>query len=265
MSDPEFTNIAIVGARGQMGGLFSERFSALGCNVHALDRPYSDQDIRTAVSACDLLLLCVPVTAMDDVLARTVPHLRNDAVLADVGSVKELPLRAMLKACDGPVVGTHPLFGPVIPEGFEPRVAVVPGRDSDTAYASRVAALFDAAGFSSFMTTAAEHDRAVAFIQGLNFTTTAAFLAAAGRVDGIENYITPSFDRRLEAARKMLTTDSDLFGTISDANPYLQETARQFMSLFSLAAGGELDLLASLAQWWWRNDEEQEGCARSTG
>ncbi|WP_147822545.1 prephenate dehydrogenase/arogenate dehydrogenase family protein [Salidesulfovibrio onnuriiensis] len=262
MSDPEFKSIAIVGARGQMGGLFTERFGALGCAVRPLDRPFDGEKVREAVSACDLLLLCVPVTAMDHVLDLTVPHLRKDAVLADVGSVKELPLRAMLRACKGPVVGTHPLFGPVIPEGFTPRVAVVPGRESDTEAANRVARLFDAAGFHSFLTTAGEHDKAVAFIQGLNFTTTAAFLAAAGRVEGIENYVTPSFNRRLDAARKMLTTDSELFGTISDANPYLQETARQFMSLFSLAAGGELDLLASLAQWWWRNDTQQEGCAR---
>lgn len=262
MKEPEFKSIAIVGARGQMGGLFSERFGELGCAVRKLDRPYDEEAVRGAVSSCDLLLLCVPVTAMDQVLAQTIPHLSEGAVLADVGSVKELPLRAMLKAYDGPVVGTHPLFGPVIPEDFTPRVAVVPGRDSDTEAADRVARLFDAAGFSSFMATAAEHDKAVAYVQGLNFTTTAAFLAAAGRVQGIENYVTPSFNRRLEAARKMLTMDSELFGTISDANPYLQETARQFMSLFSLAAGGELDLLASLAQWWWRNDEQQEGCVR---
>lgn len=262
MNDPEFKSIAIVGARGQMGTLFAERFGDLGCTIHKLDRPYDEDAIRTAVSACDLLLLCVPVTAMDQVLGQTIPHLGKKAVLADVGSVKELPLRAMLKAYDGPVVGTHPLFGPVIPEGFDPRVAVVPGRDSGQDAADRVARLFDAAGFSSFLATAAEHDKAVAFIQGLNFTTTAAFLAAAGRVEGIENYVTPSFNRRLEAARKMLTKDSELFGTISDANPYLQETARQFMSLFSLAAGGELDLLASLAQWWWRDDTQQEGCAR---
>ncbi len=262
MSDPEFKSIAIVGARGQMGGMFAERFGELGCDIHPLDRPFDEQAAHRAVSSCDLLLLCVPVTAMDQVLGQTTPHMPEGAVLADVGSVKELPLRAMLRAYDGPVVGTHPLFGPVIPEGFIPRVAVVPGRESDTGAANRVARIFDAAGFTSFLASAEEHDKAMAFIQGLNFTTTAAFLAAAGRMPGIENYVTPSFNRRLEAARKMLTQDSELFGTIADANPYLQETARQFMTLFSLAAGGELDLLASLAQWWWRNDEQQEGCVR---
>jgi len=246
--------MAIVGAKGQMGGLFSKRFRELGCTVAELDRPFEDTAIRNALSRSELVLLCVPVTAMKSVLESIMPHMNDTAVLADVGSVKELPLRVMLKAHNGPVVGTHPLFGPAIPEGFTPRVAVMPGREKHAKQAERIAKLFRQASFEPFTTTAAEHDKAMAFIQGLNFTTTAAYLAAAGRFPGIENFVTPSFNRRLEAARKMFTKDSELFETIADANPYLQETARQFMTLFSLAAGGEMDLLASLAQWWWRNE-----------
>lgn len=258
--EPQFRHMSIVGAQGQMGSLFSKRFRELGCSVAELDQPLEQEAIERALSKSDLVLLCVPVTAMADVLDKIMPHMDEQAVLADVGSVKELPLRAMLKTHAGPVVGTHPLFGPVIPEGFAPRVAVVPGREKHARQADQVATLFHEAGFDPFMTTAAEHDKAMAFIQGLNFTTTAAYLAAAGRCPGIENYVTPSFNRRLDAARKMFTKDSELFGTIADANPYLQETARQFMTLFSLAAGGELDLLASLAQWWWRNENPREDC-----
>lgn len=252
--EPHFRHMSIVGAQGQMGGLFSKRFRELGCSVAELDQPLDPAAVKQAVGKSDLVLLCIPVTAMAEVLESVIPHLNEQAVLADVGSVKELPLRAMLRAHSGPVVGTHPLFGPVIPQGFTPRVAVVSGREKHEQQAEQVATLFREAGFEPFMTTATEHDKAMAFIQGLNFTTTAAYLAAAGRCPGIENFVTPSFNRRLDAARKMFTKDSELFGTIADANPYLQETARQFMTLFSLAAGGELDLLASLAQWWWRNE-----------
>ncbi len=53
----------------------------------------------------------------------------------------------------------------------------------------------------------------------------------------------------------MLTQDTELFEIISEANPYLQETNRKFMSYLGLAAGGELDLLADRAQWWWRDNE----------
>ncbi|WP_419785222.1 prephenate dehydrogenase/arogenate dehydrogenase family protein [Pseudodesulfovibrio sp.] len=247
-------NIAIVGASGQMGGLFHKDFTALGCAVSPLDRASTDEDMAEALDGCDLLLLCVPVTAMDAVLDKVTPLISDRTILCDVGSVKMLPMKAMRRRHDGPVVGTHPLFGPVIPENFTPKVALAAGRPADRSAAVRVASLFEACGYACFETTAEEHDRAMAIIQGLNFTSTVAFLAAARDVEHIENFVTPSFMRRLESARKMLTMDSELFEIISEANPFLQETNRKFLSYLSLAAGGDLDLLADRAQWWWHNE-----------
>ncbi|QJB55212.1 prephenate dehydrogenase/arogenate dehydrogenase family protein [Pseudodesulfovibrio sp. zrk46] len=250
-----FSKIAIVGANGQMGGLFSKAFTALGIEVAELSRPYTDDDVRAALTDCDMLMLSVPVNAMISVLDQMLPHLSAPTILCDVGSVKVHPMKVMLDKYDGPIVGTHPLFGPVIPEGFTPRVAVMAGREEDRRDAYRVATIMDACGYESFTSTAEEHDRAMAFIQGLNFTSTVAFLAAARDVDGIDKFLTPSFQRRLDSARKMLTQDMELFGIISEANPYLQETNRKFMNYLSVAAGGDLDLLADRAQWWWRNNE----------
>ncbi len=247
--------VAIVGANGQMGGVFCNAFARAGRSVVALNRPYSDDDIRDALTDCDLLMLSIPVTAMDSVLTQVVPHLTDSTILCDVGSVKVLPVKAMLEQYSGPVVGTHPLFGPEIPKGFTPKVAVMPGREEDADAAKAVSDLFAQCGYVCFDSTPEDHDRAMGFIQGLNFTSTVAFLAAARDVDGIENFVTPSFNRRLDSARKMMTQDMELFETISEANPFLQETNRKFMSYLSLAAGGDLELLADHAQWWWRNDE----------
>lgn len=251
----EIHNIAVVGANGQMGGRFSADFAALGLNVARLDRESSDEDVRAALDGCDLLLLSVPVTAMDAVLDRMLPRLDRTAILCDVGSVKVMPVKAMTARYEGPVVGTHPLFGPVVPEGFEPRVAVMPGRDRDADAAALVADLFTRCGYHCFASDPEEHDRAMAYIQGLNYTSTVAFLAAARDVEGISNFVTPSFRRRLDAAAKMLNQDMELFEIISEANPFLQEVSRKFMSYLSLAAGGDLDLLADRAQWWWRNEK----------
>lgn len=250
------TNIAIVGARGQMGALFVRAFHKAGYAVATLDRPYTDEAIRAALSGpdgagADLVLLSVPVTAIRQVAETLAPFMKPGAILCDVCSVKVNPLRQMLEAYAGPVVGTHPLFGPVIPEGFEPRVAVTPGRGDGAAEA--VSDVFSRSGFVPFASTAEEHDRAMAVVQGLNFITTTAYLAAARQTPGIENYRTPSFERRLEAARKMLTQDRELFQLISEDNPFLQETVRQFTAYLDLAAGGDLDLLSARASWWWRD------------
>jgi prephenate dehydrogenase len=250
------THIAIVGARGQMGALFVRAFHKAGYAVTTLDRPYSNEAIRAALSGpdgagADLVLLSVPVTAIRQVAETLAPFMKPGAILCDVCSVKVNPLRQMLEAYAGPVVGTHPLFGPVIPEGFEPRVAVTPGRGEGAAEA--VSDVFARSGFVPFASPAEEHDRAMAVVQGLNFITTTAYLAAARQTPGIENFRTPSFERRLEAARKMLTQDRELFQLISEDNPFLQETVRQFTAYLDLAAGGDLDLLSARASWWWRD------------
>ena len=78
-------------------------------------------------------------------------------------------------------------------------------------------------------------------------------LAAARQTPGIEKFLTPSFGRRLEAARKMLTKDRELFQIISEDNPFMQETVRQFTAYLDIAAGGDLDLLSARASWWWRD------------
>jgi len=243
--------IAIVGARGQMGALFKRAFHKAGYQVTTLDRPYTDEAVAAALNNADLALISVPVTATRAVVERLAPFMPQGCILCDVCSVKVNPLAQMLAAYAGPVVGTHPLFGPVIPEGFDPRVAIAPGRGD--AAPEAVAAVFARAGFSPFASTAEEHDRAMAVVQGLNFITTTAYLAAARQTPGIEKFRTPSFERRLEAARKMLTQDRELFQLISEDNPFLQETVRQFTAYLDLAAGGDLDLLSARASWWWRD------------
>lgn len=258
----DITRVAIVGARGQMGALFARALREAGLGVTTLDRPFDPDGtgaaLKAALAGAELVILSVPVTAMRAVAETVAPHLAPGCILADVCSVKVHPLTQMLAAYTGPVVGTHPLFGPVIPEGFEPRVAVTPGRENAAAdgrgdAAEAVARLLARAGFSPFASTAEEHDRAMATVQGLNFITTVSYLAAARQVPGIEKFLTPSFERRLEAARKMLTEDRELFQLIAEGNPFMQETVRHFTAYLDIAAGGDLDLLSARASWWWRD------------
>ncbi|MDK2957254.1 MAG: prephenate dehydrogenase [Desulfovibrionales bacterium] len=245
--------VAVIGARGQMGGLIMDRCRLAGVESRGLDRPLTGDALRRAFDGADLAVVSVPLWSMEEVLRMTAPLLDQKTILADVCSVKVHPLQQMLAVYGGPVVGTHPLFGPVIPEGFEPRVAVTPGRVDQAA--GLVSDFFKALGFFPFMTTAEEHDEAVAKIQGLNFSTTVAYLACLARTPGVDRFLTPSFERRLEAARKMLTMDKDLFVALSEANPYSQDAVRHFGEYLDIAAGGDLDLLAEMAGWWWRTDD----------
>ena len=56
----------------------------------------------------------------------------------------------------------------------------------------------------------------------------------------------------------MLTRDAELFSNLFEANPYSQESVRMFRSVLNVAAGGDIELLAERAAWWWRAEEDED-------
>ncbi len=253
----EIASLAIIGAKGEMGRLFVARARAAGIGVRELDRPLTRADAAEAVTGADMVLLCVPIDAVGQVLSIVAPLLDGRQILADVCSVKVTPVRQMLNAYKGPVVGTHPLFGGVLPEPEDRRVAVCPERDDEAA--ASVAAFMTRVGFIPFTVTAREHDEAQSLVQGLNFVTTVAYLATAAAQEGILRFVTPSFRRRLDAARKMCLRDAPMFEAMFESNPASQEAVRIFRSHLNVAAGGDIDLLVERARWWWSDDAHQSG------
>ena len=250
--------VVIIGARGQMGALFVRAFRKGGHPVTEFDHPLDQEALADAVRQATLVLLCVPITAMRDVVECVAPYLTESTILADICSVKVQPLHDMLSATTTPVVGTHPLFGPTTLDA-ELRIAVSPGRGQEAN--DYLSECFRSLGFAPFTTTAEEHDRAMAYIQGLNFVTTVAYLCASPLDSGIERFFTPSFGRRVEAAAKMITQDASLFSTMFEANPYSLEAVRMFRSFLNIDPGGDLDLLSQKAMWWWRTQHDPGGPA----
>lgn len=163
---------------------------------------------------------------MKDVVALVAPHLTQTTILADICSVKVQPLRDMLSQTTTPVVGTHPLFGPETLD-VELRIAVTPGRDQEAT--DNLSSCFRDLGFSPFTTTADEHDKAMAYIQGLNFVTTVAYLCASPLENGIERFFTPSFGRRVEAATKMITQDAPSSPPCSKRTPTALKPCARFV------------------------------------
>lgn len=250
--------VVIIGAQGQMGARFVRAFRDGGYPVTAFDRPLCQDNLAETLGAAALVLLCVPITAMGAVVAQIAPHLGPQTILADICSVKVMPMKTMLDGTSTPVVGTHPLFGPSTLDA-ELRIAVVPGRDE--AASDNLSDCLNRLGFTTFNTTADEHDHAMAYIQGLNFVTTVAYLCASPLESGIERFFTPSFGRRVDAATKMITEDASLFATMFEANPHSLEAVRMFRSYLNVAAGGDLELLSQKALWWWRRQHDAGGPA----
>ncbi|MEW5772948.1 MAG: prephenate dehydrogenase/arogenate dehydrogenase family protein [Thermodesulfobacteriota bacterium] len=246
--------VAIVGASGRMGQLFAARSRAAGVAVRELSRPLSDELFARQLPGADLVVLSVPADAVAGVCRLAAPRLDGRQTLADVCSVKVRPVQAMLEAYAGPVAGTHPLFGPDPGPGRN-RVALAGGRGEEAMTLAE--AWFTAMGFPCFATDPETHDRAMALVQSLNFVTTVAYLATLAEDENILDFLTPSFDRRLAAARKMLTEDSAMFSALFEANPFAQDAVRRFRTMLGIAMGGDVDLLCERAGWWWRDIRER--------
>ncbi len=247
--------VTVVGSAGRMGSMFLRRFREAGLNTAGADLPLDPPMLAQACAGSRIVLLCVPAAAVEATTCRLVPHMSGATVLADIVSVKERPLRCMERHWPGPVVGTHPLFGPVFDPDADLPVAVTPGKRADETAVVLVEALFRAVGCRVFRTTAEEHDRAMAWIQGMNFVDNAAYFAMMSENPYLLPFLTPSFRRRLASARKQLTEDAELFTGLFEANPYSHEAVRHYRRLLRAAAGGDIDLLVQKAQWWWRNGD----------
>lgn len=256
---PTIQTIALVGARGGMGSLIAAKSREVGIEVRPLDRPLPPESIAAAVTGADLVLVSVPVYATDEVAAKLVPYMSGTQILADVGSVKTLPISGMVAHYQGPVVGTHPLFGPAPRPADGLRVAVMDGRPGQDVWATQAVWNWcERVGFTPFASNAEEHDRAVAFVQGLNFVTTLAYFATQSAGGDVQKYLTPSFARRLAAAEKLIMHDAALFTALFEANPYSHEAVRNYRSLLNIAAGGDVDLLVRRAETWWTAKTEEK-------
>ena len=250
---------AIVGSRGRMGEMLLRRARAAGLDVSGVDQPLTREALKAALEGADLALLCVPAAVFAEVAEAVAEQLAPGAVLADITSVKERPLRQMERLWDGPVVGTHPLFGPKSAPGADQPVAVVAGKGAEEADLARVEGFFTALGCRTFRCSAAAHDRAMARIQNTNFITNLAYFALLAGEEELLPFLTPSFERRRAAAAKMLTEDAELFSGLFEANAHSLEAVRQYRKMLNVAAAGDIDLLCRRAAWWW---EEGAGAGK---
>ncbi len=280
--------IAIIGHRGRMGAMLVRRLEQGNEDVAAhedsrhetgirheivgIDRtdaePLSPERLAPIVKDADVVILCVLASAMREVCAMLGPLLAPWQVLSDITSVKVQPMQMMERYFTGPVVGTHPLFGPSpskgsagqMPVAITPSLRTVEEEHGPSKFGSpitkeehirKVEAIFDRIGATTFRATADEHDRSMAAIQGLNYISTVAYFATLAHDESLLPYVTPSFRRRMEASRTLLDADGKLFMGMFEANPHSQEMVRAFRTHLAVAASGDVDVLLQRALWWW--------------
>lgn len=180
-------------------------------------------------AACDVVVLAVPVQVMEETIRRLAPLVRPGATVIDVASVKMLPSRWLAHYLpeNVHVVPTHPLFGPqsVARDGLEGRQFVICPLRGDRHL--KVAALGEELGLRVRITTAEEHDREMAYVQGLTHLIGRTLTA----MDIPDRALKTQTYQHLLDLTALIGRDSfELFTAIETMNPFARPVTEDFVA-----------------------------------
>jgi chorismate mutase/prephenate dehydrogenase len=227
--------VLIVGAAGKMGRYFSRWFESTGYQVRRMDR----EDWPRVTELCqdvDAAILSVPIDLTPRVAEDLGPRLPAGCVLADLASVKEAPLEAMLAHHRGPVVGLHPLFGPATSTMDQQVVVATPGRQAESCQwlLDQLAAW----GNIVMPIDAREHDQLMTFVQALRHFATFAFgdFLCRKNINLARSLELSSPIYRLELGMigRLFGQDPELYAEIVLATPERRALLMEFVDALSL-------------------------------
>lgn len=181
-------NIALIGL-GLMGGSLAAALKKVGHSgrVLAYARRAETRDAASAqgiadevfddpaacVEGADVVVLCLPVLAMEACIAACRDALKLGAIVTDVGSTKsELhdALSAALADSDASYLGSHPMAGydengldALDPDLYTGALVILtPDDGTDPEHVARLQSLWESVGSKVVAVSPAEHDRLVA-------------------------------------------------------------------------------------------------------
>jgi chorismate mutase/prephenate dehydrogenase len=212
--------IAVIGGGGRMGTMLVRLFADLGHRLLVVDLD-TELTAVDAASSADVVIISVPIAETEAVIREVGPHLKREALLMDVTSLKAAPVAAMLDATEASVVGTHPMFGPGVHTLQGQRVVVCRARGEE--WADWVAQMFSARGLVVTETTPERHDRAMAVVQVLTHMQTQVFGLALAR-SGVPlaetlPFTSPAYLLELYVAARHFAQEPSLYGPIEMRNP----------------------------------------------
>lgn len=212
--------IGIIGGTGGIGRWFAGFFEQAGYTVHASGQTGGLRPAEMAAT-CPVVIVSVPIGVTQAVIREVGPHMKTNALLMDLTSLKAGPVRAMLEASASEVIGLHPLFGPGVPSLEGQNIVLCPARGAR--WLPWVRDVLGRNGGNLIEATPERHDEIMAVVQALNHLNTLV-LGLSIREAGIsreelERFSTPLFRARL-AAVENLFSHPQLYAEIIAGNPH---------------------------------------------
>lgn len=251
--------VLLVGGKGRMGQFFHRWFAQSDYQVRILDRE-DWPEVKALTEGAELCLLAVPIDVTASVAACIASHLAPNCILADITSLKREPLKAMLAAHPGPVLGLHPLFGPATTTMDKQIVVTIPARQPEAC--KWFLDQLEVWGNVLVETKAEEHDEIMGIVQALRHFATFAFgqFMHSRHVSIARTLELSSPIYRLELAMvgRLFAQDPWLYAEIVFATPERRELLKDFIqslqqNLGLIESGDKDEFVArfrQIAEWF---------------
>jgi len=212
-----------------MGAFFADLFreAKIPCEIIEVDTDAARR--QQLLNQARAVIVSVPIASTAACINELIPVLHPEALLADLTSVKQAPLEAMMKH-SGEVLALHPMFGPG-KNGIKGQTVAVCGGRLD----SRAEALLQflrEAGAVLHELTASRHDQLMAVVQGMNHFHSIAFAHALGElgipVQETIDVASPVYLLRMQLMGRILAQDAGLYADILLQNPSVPAALNAF-------------------------------------
>jgi prephenate dehydrogenase len=220
---------------GQFGAFMTKHFVE-----HAEVCVYSRKEVTlpdgahraslTDACAADVVIFAVPMNAFELLCTETAHLIPETSVVVDVTSVKVPPLNLLQKYFPKhQILGTHPIFGPQSGKDGIAGLPIVLANVSvrHEIYTQIHTFLKETLQLKVIEVTAEEHDKAMAYVQGLTHFIGRA-LAEMHIVDS--SLATQSYKQLIELVRLVGSDSWELFTTIENENPDAAQVRASFLS-----------------------------------
>ena len=231
-ASPKIQHIVVIGGRGQLGSLFVSLFDTAGYEVTIIDKD-DWHDKSSVLQIADLVLIAVPIHQTLTII-ESLPALAEHCILADITSVKQEPLAAMMASHSGPVVGLHPMFGPGVSTLSGQTIIITPGRNQEQSqwFLDQI----DEWGGITYQISAAEHDDAMALIQVMRHFSTVAYghhlKEEQADLAMITDLSSPIYRLELAMVGRLFAQDPRLYTEIIFSNPSNVAMMRRYITRF---------------------------------
>ncbi len=185
-----------------------------------------EKDFDKAIKEADIMLVCVPMSVFEDTVKKISPLARKDAIVADLCSVKEMPMEVMGKSLKCSFVGTHPLFGNV--DNFKGmKIVVCKGKGDCNGLIEGL----EKTGAKTVEMDALEHDMLIGEIQGVTHFIGLSVRDYMKKYDRekLKSVSTLSFEYLLGLLDRMEKNNPEIFMEIQKHNKYARESRKNLL------------------------------------